>query len=567
MTLQIAEDFALPMDAVTTTLAILGIRGSGKTYAGGVVTEEMLKVGMQVAVIDPLDVFWGLRSSADGDGAGLPIVIAGGDHGDIPLHAGSGEAMADAIVELGISVVLSLRHLPKTKQRTFVAEFAERLYHRKGESQHRAPLHVVIDEADAFVPQHVMGDSARVKGAIDDLVRRGRSSGIGVTLITQRPAVLHKDVLSQAEVLMAFRLPGPQDQKALDTWIQAHDTENRRAEFMATLASLTRGTCWLWSPGWLDAFRQVKIRRRDTFDSSATPKAGDIVIEPRATAEVDLDALRDRLARGEVRVVAATASADDRLPKELIALRQRVEDLERQSQDLRQELSLAHGFLLETAEFATTRATLIAHGHAAMPDVRQPDAEVQTPAALPTFPAAPSAPTRTVRTPLATTPASDDLKPSAVRLLDVLTHVHPHLMTRDHMADLARVSVTSSTFSSNMSQLKRLGYISESGDRVVPAMDVIPGALHSCESPPRTAHHWADLFRPVLKPGAVRMLDIMLGRSEWDPAPLSRESLAMQAGMSVTSSSFSSHLATLKRYELVTVDGQGVSPGPRLTGG
>ena len=104
MTLQIAEDFALPMDAVTTTLAILGIRGSGKTYAGGVVTEEMLKVGMQVAVIDPLDVFWGLRSSADGDGAGLPIVIAGGDHGDIPLHAGSGEAMADAIVELGISV-------------------------------------------------------------------------------------------------------------------------------------------------------------------------------------------------------------------------------------------------------------------------------------------------------------------------------------------------------------------------------------------------------------------------------------------------------------------------------
>ena len=36
------------------------------------------------------------------------------------------------------------------------------------------------------------------------LVRRGRSSGIGVTLISQRPQVLNKDVLTQAETLIGW---------------------------------------------------------------------------------------------------------------------------------------------------------------------------------------------------------------------------------------------------------------------------------------------------------------------------------------------------------------------------
>lgn len=37
---------------------------------------------------------------------GLPMVIMGGEHGDVPLEVGAGELIADVVVEEGLSVVL-----------------------------------------------------------------------------------------------------------------------------------------------------------------------------------------------------------------------------------------------------------------------------------------------------------------------------------------------------------------------------------------------------------------------------------------------------------------------------
>jgi hypothetical protein len=170
---------------------------------------------------------------------------------------------------------------------------------------------VFIDEADAFVPQRLIPGSERCFGAVDTMVRRGRSSGVAVTLISQRPQVINKDVLSQTEVLVSHQLTGPQDRKALEAWIEANDTENRRAEFMGSLASLKRGTAWFWSPGLLAIFKPVAVRDRHTFDSSATPKAGVTAIaSPKAFAAVDLQKLT-----AEIAASIEKAKADD--PREL----------------------------------------------------------------------------------------------------------------------------------------------------------------------------------------------------------------------------------------------------------
>src|SRR5581483_8063656 len=312
--------FVLPDESVTQTFGVLAKRGVGKTYTASVLAEELVGAGHQVVVLDPLDAWWGLRSSADGNAPGLPVYVFGDEHGDLPLDAATGALIADVVVERAASVVLSLRHLSKAAQRRFVADFAERLYHRKGEAQYRTPLHLVIDEADAFAPQRVMADTARMLGAIDDCVRRGRSSGIRVTLITQRAASLNKDVLTQCEVLVALRTIAPQDRKAIDEWIAAHDSEGRREEFMASLASLGVGEAWVWSPGWLDVFERIRVRARRTFDSSSTPKAGAKAQPPQARAVVDLDALRERMAS-----VVAQAEAND--PKKL---RAKIMQLERE---------------------------------------------------------------------------------------------------------------------------------------------------------------------------------------------------------------------------------------------
>ncbi len=287
---------ALPIEACVETNSVLGQRGSGKTYGAQVMAEEMIRAGVQIVVIDPLDVWNGLRSSADGKSPGLNVVVIGGFKGDLPLQEGSGKLLADFVVEQRVSVVLALRHLSKTKQNQFVADFCTQLYHRKGSPEHRTQIHVFIDEADQYAPQHCFGDQARTLGAVDDLVRRGRSSGIGVTLITQRAAAISKDVLSQTATLICLRTTGPHDRKALEAWIEAHDTGDRRKVFMDSLASLKTGQAWFWAPEH-NTFEKITFRRKHTFDSSSTPKAGEIRIEPKIMAPVELAKLKTAMSQ------------------------------------------------------------------------------------------------------------------------------------------------------------------------------------------------------------------------------------------------------------------------------
>lgn len=312
--LRISDALTLPLEAVTQTFGIIAVRGAGKTYTASVMCEEMLEAGLQVVVLDPLGVWWGLRASADGKGPGLPIIVLGGEHADAPIEHTAGEIIADFVVDDHQSMVLDLGLMRKGQQQQFVTDFAERLYHRN-----RHPLHLFLDEADSFAPQKPMPGQQRMLGAVEDLVRRGRARGVGVTVITQRSAVLNKDVLTQVETLVAMRTISPQDMDAVDAWVKRKGDPERRNQFLNALPSLPIGTAWVWSPGWLGAFKQVRIRRRHTFDSSATPKVGQRVVEPKL-AEVDLRALAQR-----IQATIERAKAND--PREL---RRRIADLEAQ---------------------------------------------------------------------------------------------------------------------------------------------------------------------------------------------------------------------------------------------
>lgn len=320
-------ELLLPLETVTETVAIVGIRGSGKTNTAVVTVEELLDQGQQVLIIDPTDVWWGLKSSADGRRAGYPVVILGGQHGDLPLGAGDGATIADFVVDSGASIICSLRHFEsKAMQRRFVTALAQRLYYRKGQTGKQTPLMVVIDEASLFVPQRVGAAEAEMVGAIQQLVRQGRSSGFGVTLIDQRPATINKDVLTQLELLVAHRISSPQDRKAIEAWVEQHDTADRGGEFLRSIASLKRGIAWFWSPGWLDVFKPAAVRKRRTFDSSRTPAPGEVLVQPKKLAEVDLEKLKAQLS---ATIDQARAADPAVLRRENIQLKANIAELER----------------------------------------------------------------------------------------------------------------------------------------------------------------------------------------------------------------------------------------------
>jgi uncharacterized protein len=325
--LKIAKGLELPLDAVTKSFGILAQRRKGKTYTASVMAEEMVAAKQPWVALDPTSAWWGLRSSADGSKAGLPVVIIGGEHGDVPLERGAGQVIADLVVDEPGWYVLDLGHLDsKAAEREFVTAFAERFYRRKGKSSD--PVHLFVDEADMFVPQRSPSGDQRMLGAFEAIVRRGGIRGIGTTLISQRAAVVNKNVLEQIDVLITLRVVGPNDQKAVETYVKAQGSDEERAELMGSLASLKLGEAWVWEPGAEPPlFERVQIRNRRTFNSSATPKSGERKSEPRKLADVDLEALR-----GKISATIERAKAEDpkELRKQLAGARKQVADVKRQ---------------------------------------------------------------------------------------------------------------------------------------------------------------------------------------------------------------------------------------------
>lgn len=140
--LKIADDLALPLDVVTQAIGVVAARGSGKSYLSAVLAEEMISAGLPVAILDPIGVFFGLRSSADGKGPGLPVVILGGEHGDVPLEATAGKVIADWIVAERRPAVLDLSLMRKGEQRQFVTEIQRRREARKPQRRTGEPVMV-----------------------------------------------------------------------------------------------------------------------------------------------------------------------------------------------------------------------------------------------------------------------------------------------------------------------------------------------------------------------------------------------------------------------------------------
>jgi hypothetical protein len=274
-TLMSGAKFTLPLDMVTRTLAVIAIRGAGKTVAATVMAEEFCECGIPWVALDPVGVWWGLRCNPDGSPGGYPVVVLGGEHADLPIEKHIGARVADAILQENVSCVVDLSGESKTTWRQFVADFCDRLM----ELRPVISRHIFIEEAPEFVPQKPMGEQRRSLAAVDRLIRLGRNKGYGATLISQRFATIQKDVLTQCESLLALRSIGKPDRTAVRDWIAecitGANADQQAEKFLDSLVKLPDGQGWFWSPQWLKIFKEIRIRRRKTFHPGATRTIGE----------------------------------------------------------------------------------------------------------------------------------------------------------------------------------------------------------------------------------------------------------------------------------------------------
>jgi len=281
----------LPPSALDERLAIVGTSGSGKTYAAKGLIERVMAGGGQVCVVDPLGVWWGLGRGAEGAAPPFPVAVFGGAHADVSLDPGMGAALGRLVGAQPMACVVDVSGLGSaTARRSFMTAFTGALYAANTE-----PLHLVLDEADLWAPQRTQPDGLELLGRVEEIVRRGRVRGFVPWLITQRPAVLHKDVLSQADILVSMKLTSSQDRAAVGRWIegQADRAEGRR--ILGALPQLRRGEGWVWAPG-NRVLARVSFPRILTLDSSQTPRREPQAGTLRPLAPLDLAAIGRALA-------------------------------------------------------------------------------------------------------------------------------------------------------------------------------------------------------------------------------------------------------------------------------
>jgi hypothetical protein len=558
--------FSLPLSWMTLATVVYGARGSGKTTLGRVVAEEMSKAGQRFCAIDLKGDFFGLKSTVDGSGEGIPVVIFGGDHADLPLEEGAGRFVAETIAGLDQSVIIDLEHLSKGKQLRFLAAFFERLY-----DVNREPILLLLDEAQRYAPQRPMNPEATIcLGAVEDLVKLGRKHGIGVILFTQRGSGLNKEVSELCDLLVAFRTPGPLDQERIKGWLDANATREERDQVMGALAKMATGQA-IFASGHpaLDVFTSAQVRRPETFDSSATPEVGKRRVEPKRLAQPDLNVLRAKMADA---IGRAKENDPKALRAEVARLRANLAETERQLQvsfdrpDIIREVEVERivevvpremeRLLIDTirlvgdmgpalaklGEYIGNINTLvlaaqeIAHG--ATPMARQ----------LPPPKPAPAPPPPVA----ATVPDDQGLSNYAMSLLQTMAQRHPMTLSRAQLGLFAKKSTRSSAFDVALSQLRRGGYFVMDDQQgfvlTVGGWDAV-GGQPAPPKPGEVLDHW----RAVLPPGPRLFLDALVEARR----PLSREEIAEATGRSLTSSAFDVNISTLKKMGLVDGDRSG----------
>lgn len=555
--LQISEDLALPLDAITQTFGILALRVAGKSNVGAVMAEEMYDAGLPFVAIDPVGSWPGLRSSADGKGPGLAIPIFGGRYGDVPLEKSGGALIADTVVVDRLSCVLDVSQFSLGERMTFLTDFAERLYRTN-----RDPLHLFLEEADDYVPQKPMREQARCLRAFEDIVRRGRARGLGMTMITQRSAAINKNVLTQIETLIVLRMTAPQDRAAVEKWVEYHGQAD---ELLESLAELKSGNGWVWSPSWLGVMQRVYFRRRRTFDSGATPKSITGSRPPMTLADVDLEAVRVKMAA----TIERAKETDPReWKKERAALKARIADLEKKlasSPATKIETKTVEKPILKDSQldrlekFAHQGLTIAATIAKACSEI---DASLlRVTAKLETAPtarreSAPSSSTSSrhlsvVRPRASSAPTDANVGKGGLQRILIALAQRPQGLTSKQIGVRAGLSSQSGTFSTYISKARANGWVEGSGTLYITqdGLDAL-GDFEPLPSGQQLLEHW---LRELGQSGASRMLRTL---ADVYPRTMTNAELGEAAGVSSSSGTFSTYLSKLRALELISGRGE-----------
>ena len=349
------ETVSLPVvELLTGRGFVTGKSGSGKSNSASVIAEQLLDNEFGLLIVDIEGEYYGLKEEYE-------ILHAGADEEcDIQVTTDHAEKLATLALEQNVPIILDVSsYLDESEAEAMLTEVARSLF-AKGKKQ-KQPFLLLVEEIHEYIPEQ--GSVGECGKMLIKIGKRGRKHGLGLCGISQRPADVKKDFITQCDWLLWHRLTWQNDTRVVRRILDG--------KYADAVENLDDGEGFLVTD-WTGDVRRVQFHRKETFDAGATPGLEDVERPDLKSVSADLVS--------ELAEISNEASArKDRIAQLESRLEQRetrIEELERELRDARNLQDLAEQFVTALTSHPTAGA---GHQRASTGDRSdQPDGTVMT---------------------------------------------------------------------------------------------------------------------------------------------------------------------------------------------
>jgi len=135
------------------------------------------------------------------------------------------------------------------------------------EKKEKPLIWMFIDEAHEFLP---LDGKTIATDALVQLLREGRQPGISMILATQQPGKIHRDVMTQSDIVLSHRVTSAQDLASLNQIMQSYMLESI-SQYMNELPSL-KGSAIILDDN-SERIYPMRIHPRFTWHGGEAPMA------------------------------------------------------------------------------------------------------------------------------------------------------------------------------------------------------------------------------------------------------------------------------------------------------
>ncbi len=206
-------DVCIDPQGLLQHLAIMGKTGLGKTYTGEVLLEQLLLKGYTSIIVDPHDDFLVLAEVPEFEGKVKIFRMKR----ELPT-------LSDLYHE-GCCTIIPMKDFDDEDWRERVMHYLTTLLFDNVKAGNINPFFFVIDESHILAPQD---HKNFCKESIIKAVKEGRKFGMGVILLTQRPASLDKNALSQCGTQIILKVTNDNDIKSISRSVEGMTVEDKK---------------------------------------------------------------------------------------------------------------------------------------------------------------------------------------------------------------------------------------------------------------------------------------------------------------------------------------------------